>query len=233
MEHYHTLMSNLDDSLEKVKSDYPMLRRISETMESKLGISTRCAALSILMFPIAWFMKLEMLKLCLLSFCMFRSVTAIEKGQGDRTRWLMFWLIFYTLELGGSSPIGWAVYQIIPKGYITFTKLGVYIWCASPKHKGCDAVYQLFRPGFLGLVGIVDKNKAVVSDHINMVVDVLENNKGAIGNQAMNAVAAAVARNEMNGIMDRMTPAVPVVVDRSADGFSDSTSSTESIQYPD
>jgi len=229
MEHFHDLMSNVDDLLEKLKLEYPVLKRISETMESKLGVSTRCAALSILMFPIAWFMKLEMLKLCLLFFCMFRSVTAIEKGQGDRTRWLMFWLIFYTFEIVCSSPIGWAAFQVIPKGYITYTKLGVYIWCASPKHSGCQAVYQLFRPAFLGLVGIMDKNRAVVSDHINMVVDVFEN----IDNQAMNAVAAAVVRNEMSRFSEAMTPAVPVVVDRSTEGFSDGTSSSESIQYPD
>jgi len=231
MERYHAAMSDLDQILEKAKSDYPILKRLSETLESTIGISTRCFVLVVLMAPIAWFMKLEMLKCCLLSFCMFRSVTAIERGHVDRTRWLMYWLIFYSYELFESSPVGWATYQIVPlsKRSITYAKLGVYIWCASPKHNGCDMIYQLIRPVFLSYVGLVDKNidMGAVSEQINSVV---ENNTGFIVNQALNA--AAVVGNERTTYQMQVGPQAqgqPGEAEVFSYSDSPSTESTESI----
>lgn len=229
MEGYHTAMSELDHILEKAKSDFPILKRLSEAVESTTGCSTRCFVLFVLMVPIAWFMKLEMLKCCLLTFCMFRSVTAIERGHVDRTRWLMYWLIFYAYELFESSFVGWATYKIIPisKRSITYAKLGVYIWCASPKHNGCETIYQIIRPVLLSLVGMADENidMDAVSDQINSVV---QNNKGFIVNQALNA--AAVVGNEMNQIDScDNDPGVG-----EAEGFSYSDSpSTESTESND
>ena len=221
VEQYHAAMSEVDNFLEKAKSDFPILRRLSETVESTLGISTRCFVLTIMLAPLAWFMKLEMLKFCLLTFCMFRSVTSIESGHVDRTRWLKYWLLFFTFELWESSFLGWATYKIIPlsKKSITFAKLGMYIWCASPKHNGCETIYQMFRPFFLALVTMVDRNINVnaVSDQIQSVV---QNNKSFIVSQALNAAAAV--GNEMNQI--KMEPQ-----DYSGEGFLYSDSpSTES-----
>merc|ERR1712203_45267 len=192
LELYNNATNTIDGYLEKAKDDYPVLKRFSEAIENMTGIRSSILVVAAFLGPIFCYFMPFILESFMLCYAMFRSITSIEKGDADRTRWLAHWLIFYGVELVDSSPLGWTLRHIVPgfNRFFTPLKMLFTFWCIAPiKVNGSDVIYRRFRPTLLQWVGMVDVNV----DCINKVVG---KNKGVFMDHALNA--ATVLGREMN-----------------------------------
>lgn len=74
------------------------------------------------------------------------SVMSIEQKQPDRTRWLIFWLIYNTVT--SVEALFQFLLQLIP-GY-SLVKLAYLTWCMAPMvSNGSVVTYRVLRPMLL------------------------------------------------------------------------------------
>jgi len=192
-------MDGIDNQLEQAKTNFPVLKSISDAVERWTGASTRSVALTPIIFPLVWCLRLEMVRCCILGYCIFRSVTSLEKGHQDRTRWLMYWLIFYSYELVESSPVGWTIFTLLPgaKSFLSYAKLALYTWCALPgTYNGCEFVYHFLKPVCFSCVECVDKNWGQLEAVTDRIQNVVQQNKGFLIGQACNAAATLTSTSD-------------------------------------
>ena len=120
------------------------------------------------------------------------SVKSIESRQQDRTRWLIYWILFNTVSLV-ESLFGFCL-MIVP-GY-TVIKNAYFAWCMYPhENNGCMVSYYVLRPFLLKPVRYIDD---YLQETVHKVDIILKENNNLT---AAATLTATITANGISGVI--------------------------------
>lgn len=182
-----TMLNNALDTIDTYVERHPLLQQYATKMEQATGVRSGYLIFGMICAPLSIFFMPVLLNAFTIGYPLLMSVKAIEKGKSDRTRWLMYWLLFHLISL--VEPIfSWALSHFTGFALIKFAYL---LWCMAPMERnGCLLSYRFLQPVVLKHIGIAD---GYIADVTGRVEKVVSENKDSFKDVAMNAASHIVA----------------------------------------
>jgi len=178
-----TIRDGVINFIESNIQKYPVIEGWIVLIQERTGIKNRYVALGLVFTPLFLFLMPVLANMITIFYPLYMSVMSIEKGKNDRTRWLVYWLLFHAIQIA-EALFGW---MLRIGGDISLIRFGYLVWCLAPvENNGCVYSYGVLKPYILQYMGYADKAA-------NEVENVINDNKGIIDNAKEQAVKAGVA----------------------------------------
>merc|ERR1712168_53562 len=181
-----TALNNTLDSIDAFVEKYPVLQQYATKMEQATGVRSGYLIFGLILAPLSLFFMPILLNAFTIGYPLLMSVKAIERGKADRTRWLMYWLLFHLISL--VEPLfSWALSHFTGFALVKFAYL---LWCMAPMERnGCYLSYRFLQPVVLKHIGIAD---GYIADVTGRVENVIQENKDKLKDVAINAAVNQV-----------------------------------------
>merc|ERR1712062_357816 len=152
------------DDIEKHIEKYPIFQQYADRFNESTGLRSGYFVLGILLAPVAIYSMPVLLSGFTIAYPLLMSVKAIERGKSDRTRWLMYWLLFHIISL--LEPLcNWLLASI--SGF-TLIRFAYLLWCMAPiERNGCYLSYKFLQPVVLKHIGVADGYLSNVSGRVD------------------------------------------------------------------
>lgn len=183
----HAIIDGVSNFIETNIQKYPIVEEWIGKIQEKTGIKNRCVIISLVLVPLCLYLVPIMANMLTIIYPLYMSVKSIEKGKNDRTRWLVFWLLFHGIHIT-DSLCGWALRMV---GDITLIKFGYLVWCMAPIEKnGCVLSYGLLKPYITRHIGYADQ---CISGVTSKVENVLKDNQDLLQGVKEKAINATIS----------------------------------------
>merc|ERR1712168_28149 len=181
-----TALNNILDSIDAFVEKYPVVQQYATKMEQATGVRSGYLIFGLVLAPLSIFFMPILLNAFTIGYPLLMSVKAIERGKADRTRWLMYWLLFHLISL--VEPLfSWALSHFTGFALLKFAYL---LWCMAPMERnGCYLSYRFLQPVVLKHIGIAD---GYLADVTGRVENVIQENKDKLKDVAINAAVNQV-----------------------------------------